>query len=175
MDRKKVIKFSGLIVAFFAVFSLISALSYLFTWKADQSLLSDPSMMDRGVEVHNTCGKLGFKTGNALVSGFLGLGIFVLTAFLFETAYSMFFRKMPQNAVRKSLLYVSGALLVSFLLAFVSGMFGADTAFSGGLGGRAGYGLNASAINRSPRACLLRSPLAGLCQPEIRRLAVRGF
>ena len=44
--KKKAVKVTGLAVAAFAVFTLIAIISYLFTWKADQSLLSDPFMMD---------------------------------------------------------------------------------------------------------------------------------
>ena len=60
-DEKKsnILKYSGIAVMVFALFSFISVVSYLFTWSFDQSLLSHPEMMDRGVEVANWAGKVG--------------------------------------------------------------------------------------------------------------------
>ena len=46
-DRKdRIIRMTGLVMAAFTVFTLLSSVSYLFTWKADQSLLGDPKMMN---------------------------------------------------------------------------------------------------------------------------------
>ena len=42
-DKKStILKYTGIAVLVFAFFTLLSALSYLFTWQADQSLLSNP-------------------------------------------------------------------------------------------------------------------------------------
>ena len=56
--RIRIMKVSGLVVCVFAIFTFLSVLSYLFTWQMDQSLLTDPDMMDRGVSVGNWGGKL---------------------------------------------------------------------------------------------------------------------
>ena len=67
-DKKSnILKYTGIAVLVFALFTLISTLSYLFTWQADQSLLSNPEMMDKGVEVQNWGGKLGYKWSRVLV------------------------------------------------------------------------------------------------------------
>ena len=51
-DRKSsLLKYAGWTMSAFAVISLISVLSYLFTWQADQSLMSRPDMMDKAVDV----------------------------------------------------------------------------------------------------------------------------
>ena len=50
--RIRIMKVSGMVAGVFAVFTFIAVLSYLFTWKADQSLLSDPQMMDKAAEVN---------------------------------------------------------------------------------------------------------------------------
>ena len=76
-------KCAGVIVLGFALFTLVSATSYLFTWQADQSLLSQPDMLDRHVDVHNWGGKMGYRWSHFLVSGFLGLGSFAFV-FLFR-------------------------------------------------------------------------------------------
>ena len=59
MSKSNILKYTGIAVLVFALFTLISALSYLFTWQADQSLMSHPEMMDKGVDVENWGGKLG--------------------------------------------------------------------------------------------------------------------
>ena len=53
------IRIAGWFMAVFTLFSLLSVVSYFFTWKLDQSLLLDPEMMDRAVEVSNLGGKAG--------------------------------------------------------------------------------------------------------------------
>ena len=46
-DRKSLIfKITGLIVAVFAIFTLVASVSYLMTWQEDQSLMSSPDMQD---------------------------------------------------------------------------------------------------------------------------------
>ena len=82
-DKKSnILKYTGIAVLVFALFTLISAMSYLFTWQADQSLMSHPEMMDKGVDVANWAGKIGYKWASFWVGDCLGLGSFVLI-FLF--------------------------------------------------------------------------------------------
>ena len=50
---------AGWVLAVFTAFSLIAIVSFFFTWKQDQSLLTDPSMMDSGRMVRNLAGKSG--------------------------------------------------------------------------------------------------------------------
>ena len=78
VKKSNFFKVTGSVVAVFALFTLISAVSYLFTWKADQSLLMHPEMMDKNVEVANWAGKAGFRWGSFLVSRCFGLGSFAL-------------------------------------------------------------------------------------------------
>ena len=47
-DKKSnLLKSAGVIVMVFTVLTLLSTISYLFTWEADQSLLSQPDMMGK--------------------------------------------------------------------------------------------------------------------------------
>ena len=63
-DRKSLIfKITGLIVGVFAIFTLVASVSYLMTWQEDQSLMSSPDMLDKGVEVSNAAGKIGYRWG----------------------------------------------------------------------------------------------------------------
>ena len=67
-QRTRILKISGLVVGAFALFTLISILSYLFTWTADQSLLGDPDRLSLDVDVHNSGGKMGHQWAWLLVS-----------------------------------------------------------------------------------------------------------
>lgn len=136
--RKKIVKVAGLLVAAFAVFTFIAVLSYLFTWKADQSLLSEPDMMSEDTEVHNSAGKLGYRWGHFLVARLLGLGSFAFVLLLAVIAARLLFGQRRTGVVKAFLVTVSGAVIASVLLSFVSGLFGNDTAFGGGLGGDCG-------------------------------------
>ena len=79
-QKSSLLKYTGLAVFVFTVFIFISALSYLFTWEADQSLLAHPNMVDKGVDVSNVGGKLGYKCSYFLVARCFGLGSFALSS-----------------------------------------------------------------------------------------------
>ena len=67
-DTKSIVlKGLGIIVAVFTVFTLVATVSYLFTWKTDQSLMSQPDMLDQVVDVANAGGKLGYGWADFLV------------------------------------------------------------------------------------------------------------
>ena len=139
-DKKSnILKYTGIAVLVFALFTLISSVSYLFTWHADQSLLSNPEMMEKGVEVKNWGGKLGFMWSRFLVAGCFGLGSFALVFLMGAVAYRLFFWKRHIGLLRTTFVTVSGTFLSSLILAFVSMAFGSDTAFGGGFGGDAGH------------------------------------
>ena len=56
-DKKSLIlKITGLVVGIFTIFTLVASVSYLMTWREDQSLMSTPDMLDKEVEVSNAAG-----------------------------------------------------------------------------------------------------------------------
>lgn len=147
-DRRiRILKVTGLVVAVFAIFTLVSVASYLFTWKADQSLLSEPDMLDGNVDVHNMGGKLGYRWGYFLVGRCFGLGSFALVVLLFAVSVRLFFRNRSIGILRTSVITVSGALLSSVILSFLSSLAGPDTVFGGGLGGDCGSVISSALVN----------------------------
>lgn len=147
-DRKaSLLKLAGLVVAVFALFTLISSISYLFTWKADQSVLGDSAMMSAGTAVSNAGGKIGCRWGRLLIERCLGLGSFALVAFLFIAAYHLFFRTRPAGFLKTTVIILSGAVLAATILSYVSGLFWADTCFGGGLGGYMGAAIAGCFVN----------------------------
>ena len=139
VKKSNFFKISGSVVAVFALFTLISAVSYLFTWKVDQSLLMHPEMMDKNVEVANWAGKAGFRWGSFLVARCFGLGSFALIFLLGAVAARLFFWKKSMGLLRTAFVAVSGTFVSALIFSFVSLKFGADTFFGGGLGGDAGH------------------------------------
>ncbi|MBR4300136.1 MAG: DNA translocase FtsK 4TM domain-containing protein [Bacteroidales bacterium] len=139
--RSVLLKGLGLVVAVFTVFTAVSILSYLFTWKADQSLMSHPDMLDKGVEVANAGGKAGYRWAHFLVCSFLGLGSLPFVFLLGAVAYRLFFWNRSIGLLKTTFVTVSGAFLCSLFLAFISMLFTSDTFFGGGLGGDAGHGV----------------------------------
>ena len=49
--KVRLLKFLALAVGVFTICTFVFVVSYLFTWSADQSLLSNPDMMDKNVDV----------------------------------------------------------------------------------------------------------------------------
>ena len=138
-DRKStLLKYAGWTMAAFSVITLISVFSYLFTWQADQSLLSRPDMMDKSVDVQNWGGKLGYRWSSFLVTDCFGLGSFALVFLFCAIAYRLFFWKRSIGLLKMTFVSLLAALMSSLVLAFGADKFGADTSFGGGLGGYAG-------------------------------------
>ena len=136
-DKERVIKITGLLIAVFAIFTLLANVSYLFTWKTDQSLLST-EISDKSIEVSNICGKLGFKWSYFLVTQCFGLGSFALILILFAVSMRLLLKRWHYSMLRTILLTLTGALIASFILAFISNLAGFNNAFGGGLGGQCG-------------------------------------
>ena len=122
----------GIAIFLFAAFSLISSISYLFTWKHDQSLLEQAALS--GDDVANLGGSMGLKWGSFLVADFLGLGSFAFIFLLGVYAVRLFFWRMDASVLRVTFITVSGAFICSLLLSLI----GSGEAFGGGFGGEAG-------------------------------------
>lgn len=137
--KSNVLKGAGLVVAVFTVFTFVATVSYLFTWKADQSLINQPDMMDQAIDVANAGGKIGYAWADFLVCRFLGLGSFAFIFLMGAVAYRLFFWNRSIGLLRTTFVTVSGAFVASLILAYFSMMFTPDTFFGGGLGGDAGH------------------------------------
>ena len=138
-DKKSnLLKYAGVIVMIFAALTLLSTVSYLFTWDADQSLMSQPDMMEKEIDVNNLGGKIGYRWSRFLVADCFGLGSFALIFLLGAVAYRLFYWQRSIGLLKTTFLTTSGAFVASLVLSYISGQFGPDTAFGGGLGGFAG-------------------------------------
>lgn len=136
-DKSRLVRVIGLVVALAAVFTLLSTVSYFFTWKADQSSLTS-AVGDTTVEVSNAGGKLGYRWADLLVRKWFGLGSLAFIVILFAVSVRLLLRRWRYSMLKTTLLTFSGALVASFALAFVSDLTGLGNAFGGGLGGECG-------------------------------------
>lgn len=136
-DKSRLVRIIGLVVALAAVFTLLSTVSYFFTWKADQSSLTS-AVGDTTVEVSNAGGKLGYRWADLLVRKWFGLGSLAFIVILFAVSVRLLLRRWRYSMLKTTLQTFSGALVASFALAFVSDLTGLGSAFGGGLGGECG-------------------------------------
>ncbi len=144
-QKATAIRVVGLIMAVFTLFSLISVLSYFFTWQRDQSLLTDPAMMDSATSCANMAGKMGLKWSRLLVYRWFGLGSLALVALLAALTIRLFTQKYRIRVLRTILVTITGAFVTSLLFALTGQSLGLGSIFGGGLGGECG----ASLISRS--------------------------
>ena len=128
----------GLVSLAVAVFTLVSLVTYMFTWADDQSLFMNKEMFDPAVEQENGGGKLGLVWANFLVSRMFGIGAFIIPFFFFAIAlHCLKFKKI--KLLRFSLLSLTGCVLLSLVASFIFSFAKSDDWFGGGAGGSHGY------------------------------------
>ena len=136
-ERKRVgIRYAvNVVILLFTIWVTVSTVSYVFTWRQDQSALA------QGGAVENAAASTGLSAGHFLVTDSFGLAAFCIVAFLVVWCIRRFWRNSGLN-LRK---WFYGCLTLSFLLSwtlvYVGRFTGLEQAFGGGLGGRAGAAL----------------------------------
>ncbi|SEK33122.1 FtsK/SpoIIIE family DNA translocase [Parapedobacter koreensis] len=132
----KAIKITGLFLLILSVYFLIAFISYLFTWKEDQSYVSAANggwhtlfktreeLAIAGIEppvIQNWMGKFGALLAHQFIYKWFGIASFLFVALLFTIGYRLLF-KIKIVATWKLLLYTSCALvLISVALGFIHG------------------------------------------------------
>lgn len=120
---------SGISFIVLSVVLLLSFISYLMNWKADQSQAG--TMSDKTVESSNLFGKIGDWLGNLFIFESIGVAAFIV-AFLFFVFGTLIFKKnyfKPWKTISHSL----------FFICWIPIFFGAVTNGEGVLGGVYGY------------------------------------
>ena len=140
-QKATAVRVTGLLMAAFTLFSLISVLSYFFTWQRDQSLLTDPAIMDSARSCANLAGKLGLKWSRLLVYRWFGLGSLALVALMAAISVRLLTRRYRIRVLRTILVTVTGAFVTSLLCALAGQCLGFGSVFGGGLGGECGASL----------------------------------
>lgn len=130
----------GLFFSLVSLLSLVSIISFLFTWADDQSLIGD-SMITESI-ARNQVGRLGHRWANLLVCELFGLGAFIVPLFFAGVACICFRKKLRFSFFRMLVLSLSGAVLFSAIFSFVFSFTPAKHIFGEGAGGAYGYYIN---------------------------------
>ena len=122
----------GIFLGILSVYTLIAVVSYIFTWTADQSLLT--SSADE--IARNSGGRLGFKWARLLVTKMFGIGAFAVVAVFAIAALRCLNRRV--RFFRILFLAVFAAVLLSLVSTCIVGFFGDFPVFGEGIGGAYG-------------------------------------
>lgn len=131
--QRKALKILGLFLILCSFLFAVAFVSYLFTWKQDQSYISatnggwstlfktSEELTEDGVEpvVENKLGKLGALLANQFIYNWFGIGSFLFVLILFVVGYKFLYRKslLP---IWKTLLYSTiGIIYISVTLGFI--------------------------------------------------------
>lgn len=136
--RTLIARVVGLVVGVFALFTIFSCVSYLFTWKSDYSIVSWGDISNPDKMPANSGSRLGLRWSRFLVGGCFGLSAFCIAGLLSVLAVKIFMQRLDSKFLRPSVLMITAAPLFSFVLSYFSGLVSSDTFFGGGLGGFAG-------------------------------------
>ena len=126
--KEALAKLTGLVIAVFAIFTLIAIVSYLLHWKADMTADA----------LRNAAGSLGYRFGRFLVCDCFGLGSLAILVVLTALSVRLVFHKWNYSLVKTTVMTLGDAFVAALVLAYAGRLFGADTLFGGGLGGHCG-------------------------------------
>lgn len=136
----------GLVFGIVAVFTLLSLISFIFTWAEDQSLLTNDNVFSSVVPVENMGGKLGFKWSHFLFSKTFGFGAFLVPVFL--GGLSLFcFKKEKVNIVKLFFLSLFGCIVISLAFSYIFSYTPWIAIFGDGAGGSYGSNINTWLVN----------------------------
>ena len=130
---------AGSFVILFSLYLYLTFVSYLFTWKVDQSFNWSSVFSGPEVVVDNWGGKMGAYLSNVFINRWFGLASFFLPFMLLVAGIRLFgIRLLPlRRTIRFCLI---ATILLSVILSFVFGNF--SQYLGSGPGGSHGYFLN---------------------------------
>ncbi|MBR3500435.1 MAG: DNA translocase FtsK 4TM domain-containing protein [Bacteroidales bacterium] len=126
--KEALAKLTGLVIAVFAVFTLISIVSYLIHWRADMTADA----------LRNAAGSLGYRFGRFLVCDCFGLGSLAILVILTALSIRLVFHKWNYSLLKTTAMTLGDAFVAALVLAYIGRLAGAQTLFGGGLGGHCG-------------------------------------
>ena len=124
--------------ALIALFTLVSLISYIFSWSSDQSLSHNPNFFNQSVRAANGGGKLGFIWSDLLISKWFGLGAFIFPIY-FALMSIYCFRLKKFNVFRITTLALSGAIILSLFFSYIFSFTPFDAWLGNGVGGSYGH------------------------------------
>jgi S-DNA-T family DNA segregation ATPase FtsK/SpoIIIE len=154
LNDRRTHKVTGIFLLFICVYLLIAFTSFVFTWKADQSMLSEHwwiVIREGNFDAENWLGPVGAMVGHVFIHQWFGILSFLMIPMLFVVGFRILFRKNLVTIWRFWLTSIVAMLIFSPALAFVftspdwqffGGAFGFDISHTlEGIVGKAGTGL----------------------------------
>lgn len=114
---------TGFFLIILSVFLILAFFSYLFTGKADQSVveaLGSSSLIDSGKDVENWLGLYGALAAHYAVFRWFGLAAFFMPPFLFVLGFRMAFRRTLVPLYPAFIFTVFSVLWLSLLLGYIN-------------------------------------------------------
>ncbi|TMI85672.1 MAG: DNA translocase FtsK [Bacteroidetes bacterium] len=114
-------KITGAFFILIALILFISFISYFFTWKEDQSYVSQGAsiLFDNTAKVNNLLGRLGAYVSHSLMRNGFGIASFFICSFFFVVGVNLLFSKKVFSVWRNLRYVVVGIVVISVSLAFV--------------------------------------------------------
>jgi len=125
-------KITGAFCILISLFFFISFISYFFTWKEDQSLVLNHSMLDNSVAAKNLLGVLGAFVSYFFINKGFGIASFFICTFFFVIGVNFLFSKKVFSVWRNLRYVVVGMLVISVSFAFL--FASSDFSFGGSVG-----------------------------------------
>ena len=140
-DQKVAIRLIlGLLLLAITILVTASLISYIFTWKADYSIKSNPEVWRDYVSTQNVCGKVGYFISDFLIARLFGVGAYCVPFFLAALTVGCF-RIRKVNLLRCFFLCLMGAIVISLVASYIAGFWNVFV-LSTGAGGSYGYFAN---------------------------------
>lgn len=121
-----------------SVYTLVSLISYLFTWADDQSLFDNNGVFGTVMQVENGGGAIGLVWANFLISKLFGLGAFIIP-FFFGGVALFCLRIKKIRVLRFFALSLFGCVILSVAFSFIFSFTRFDSWFGNGAGGSYGH------------------------------------
>lgn len=137
---RKVSVIGGLFVAFIAILLIVGSVSYMFTWKQDQSLLDASAYFEDSMQIKNHGGSIGLGAGHFLVGTCFGIGALVLLGGVLAWSLRLISGKRIAWASYFAVIFL-GTMITSVALSLIAFLFPSlalDMSFEGGIGGGVG-------------------------------------
>lgn len=133
----------GFMLMISSIFLFTALLSYLFTGKADQSVieaLATDTILEAGNETDNWLGLWGAIVSHAFIFRWFGIAAFFIPPILFLGGFRLTFKKSLASIVNTSIFSVFSILWLSLLLGYIT-LQNEGVSEWGFLGGGLGYNL----------------------------------
>jgi S-DNA-T family DNA segregation ATPase FtsK/SpoIIIE len=123
----------GILMTVFAVYLLIAFISYLFSWKADQSI---DILSVTKVHAKNWSGKIGNSLAKLIIGNGFGLGAFFIPMII--GSIGLYLLRFPKIRLwRLITVFTLTTIIISLIFGFISGE--RNLSLGSGLGGAQGY------------------------------------